>query len=143
VTPGLETPRGDHDRPGVNIVGDRMDLRNNRRIAACPDPVHVVDARRSFLPRSQAHSLDGGRRVLHLGDAGAAKDVRAEIDIFARKSGGMPCPRAEHGGETRSHALRGNAVFDAPRRPVPAEGRRAAREAFPRRAWERVPRFPF
>jgi len=44
--------------------------------------------------------------------------------------------------ETRSHALRGNAVFDAPRRPVPAEGRRAAREAFPRREWERVTRFP-
>jgi len=51
-------------------------------------------------------------------------------------------PRAEHSGETRSHALRGNAVFDAPRRPAPAEGRRAAREAFPRRAWERVTRFP-
>jgi len=52
------------------------------------------------------------------------------------------CPRAEHGGATRSHALRGNAVFDAPRRPVPAEGRRATWEAFPRRAWERVTRFP-
>ncbi len=43
--------------------------------------------------------------------------------------------------KTRSHALRGNAV-DAPRRPIRAEGRRAAREAFPRRAWERVTRFP-
>ncbi len=54
----------------------------------------------------------------------------------------MVCPKAEQGGEPRSHALRGNAVFDAPRRPAPTEGRRAAREAFPRGAWERVTRFP-
>jgi len=38
----------------------------------------------------------------------------------------------------RSHAPRGNAVFDAPRRLASAKcGRRASRTAFPRRAWER------
>jgi hypothetical protein len=50
---------------------------------------------------------------------------------------------------TRSHAPRGNAVFDAPasvrlgitrdaRFPVLRRGRGASRTAFPRRAWERV-----
>jgi hypothetical protein len=40
---------------------------------------------------------------------------------------------------TRSHGLRGNAVFDALRRYACApRGRRASRTAFPRRAWERV-----
>ncbi|RXE55057.1 hypothetical protein B4O85_02620 [Pseudomonas azotoformans] len=34
----------------------------------------------------------------------------------------------------RSHAPRGNAAFDAPRHAL---GRRASRDAFPRRAWER------
>ena len=41
----------------------------------------------------------------------------------------------------RSDSPRWNAVVDAPRRPggqTPSRGRRASRNAFPRRAWERV-----
>ncbi len=55
----------------------------------------------------------------------------------------------DRSGASRSHALRGNAVCDALRRLLgpgdvpPARllggGRRAARQAFPRRAWEREP----
>src|SRR5262245_2716865 len=55
-----------------------------------------------------------------------------KLDSVARKTGGMPGRKAELGGRTRSHARRGNAVFDAPRRPVPAQVRRAAWTAFPR-----------
>ncbi|MCF5545271.1 DUF1534 domain-containing protein [Pseudomonas salomonii] len=36
----------------------------------------------------------------------------------------------------RSHALRGNAAWDAPR-PAFKSGRRASRAALPRGAWER------
>jgi hypothetical protein len=58
-------------------------------------------------------------------------------------------PATHRSSAPRSHALRGNAVCDAPRRLLaPGEvpparplggGRRAARQAFPRRAWEREP----
>ena len=58
-------------------------------------------------------------------------------------------PATDRSGASRSHALRGNAVCDAlrrllapgdvpPARPL-GRGRRAARQAFPRRAWEREP----
>ena len=45
----------------------------------------------------------------------ATKFVRIFInlvfcDAVVRKSGVMLSPKPEHGGETRSHALRGNAV---------------------------------
>ena len=58
-------------------------------------------------------------------------------------------PATDRSGASRSHALRGNAVCDALRRllapgDIPPTrllggGRRAARQAFPRRAWEREP----
>jgi len=87
--------------------------------------------------RQRAAARPGRRSHAERGNESRARTKGS----VARKSGGVLCTRAEHGGETRSHALRGNAVLDAPRRPVPAAGRRAAREAFPRRAWERA-RFP-
>jgi hypothetical protein len=55
LTPGLETPRGVHDRPGINSDGDRANSPNARRIASYPD--HVASARRSLFPRSEARTF--------------------------------------------------------------------------------------
>ncbi len=56
-TPGLETPRGVHDRPGVNSAGDRADADspNARRLASHPgNPDSVVTTRGPSPPRSRA-----------------------------------------------------------------------------------------
>ena len=91
-TPGLETPRGVQDRPGVNSVEDRVNAPNIRRIALSPNS--VVSTRRASLPRSQALCL--GRRVTHLRDAGLGRDVRANrriVEMLEFKS--KICTRAE------------------------------------------------
>ena len=56
ATPGLETPRGVQDRPGINSVGGRADedSPNARRIASHPDPDIAENTRCSSRPRSQA-----------------------------------------------------------------------------------------
>jgi len=97
----------------------------------------VLDAPRRPVP---AEGRRAARRHSH---AERGNESRARTKgCVERISGGVLCPMAEHGGEARSHALRGNAVLDAPRRPVPAEGRRAARRHSHAERGNELPDFP-
>jgi hypothetical protein len=111
ATPGLETPRGVRDRPGVNSAGHGADADspNNRRAAWRIGRSGLVsDTRRSSqsrplwtisgrFDRSRRRLIRGPagrhRRVLYQMDAGPVRDVRAHLGFFSGVASARPVTR--------------------------------------------------